>query len=68
LSKIGDGESGVVCACEGGRQCVQRLAEMGVSIGTRLRVVRGGGPVIVDVRGQRLVIGRGMAERVTVEI
>jgi ferrous iron transport protein A len=52
---------------EGGRGLVQRLAEMGVLAGTELRVVRGGGPVIVDVRGHRLILGRGMAERIGVE-
>jgi Fe2+ transport system protein FeoA len=41
---------------------------MGIYPGTLLRVVRGGrgGPVIAEVRGTRIVIGRGMADRVTV--
>jgi len=67
LSELREGESAVVAAIGGGHGFVLRLAEMGVSNGTRLKVVRGRGPMIVEVKGHRLMIGRGMVPRISVE-
>lgn len=67
LTKLGEGRTGIVRGVEGGRGFVQRLAEMGISSGSELRVIRGRGPMIVDVKGHRLVIGHGMVGRIMVE-
>lgn len=48
----------------------KRLMDMGLTPGTRVTVVRScpfHGPVEVAVRGSRLALGRGMAERIFVE-
>ncbi|MDH5440155.1 MAG: ferrous iron transport protein A, partial [Candidatus Bathyarchaeota archaeon] len=48
----------------------RRLMDMGLTPGTRVTVVRSApfrGPVEVSVRGSRLALGRGMAERIFVE-
>ena len=45
----------------------RRLAEMGVYAGTAVEVIQQAGGVIVEVRGHRLLIGRGMAERVYID-
>ena len=51
----------------GGRGLSRRLAEMGLVPGERMEVLnRGPGPFIVSVKGTRLLLGRGMAERVLV--
>jgi Fe2+ transport system protein FeoA len=54
----------------GGRQgdiLMHRLAELGLTPGMRLEVInRSPGPFIVQVRGTRLVLGRGMVERIVV--
>lgn len=49
----------------------RRLADMGLTPGTRVTVVKSAplhGPLEVLVRGSRLAIGRGMAERIYVEV
>ena len=52
----------------GGHGLKHRLAEMGLSVGTELLLVRSeGGPVVVEVRSTRLMLGRGMAHRIMVE-
>ncbi len=58
-----------VVSVAGGRGLTLRLASMGILPGALLSLVRGGpgGPVIVDVLGSRVIIGRGMAHRVTVQ-
>ena len=58
----------VVSRLEGGKRFAARLADMGVLPGAVLRVLREGGlgPVLVEVRGGRLVLGHGMADRILV--
>jgi Fe2+ transport system protein FeoA len=49
----------------------KRLEDMGLTPGTRVTVVKSApfrGPLEVHVRGSRLAIGKGMAERILVEV
>ncbi len=50
---------------------MKRLTEMGLTHGTRIKVVCGGGacsgPVLIEVRDSRLVLGRGVATKIFVE-
>ncbi|MFQ5758241.1 MAG: ferrous iron transport protein A [Candidatus Bathyarchaeia archaeon] len=49
----------------------KRLEDMGLTPGTRVTVVKSApfrGPLEVYVRGSRLALGKGMAERIFVEI
>jgi DtxR family Mn-dependent transcriptional regulator len=49
----------------------KRLEDMGLTPGTIVRVVKSApfhGPLEVYVRGSRLAIGKGMAERIFVEV
>lgn len=52
----------------GGRSLQHRLAEMGLTPGVRFRVISRGrpGPIIILLKGSRLMLGRGMIHRVTV--
>lgn len=52
----------------GGRGLARRLMEMGLSPGSEVRVIRNSfGPMIVEVRGVRLALGRGLASKILVE-
>jgi len=49
----------------------KRLEDMGLTPGTKITVVKSApfrGPLEVYVRGSRLAIGKGMAERIFVEV
>jgi Fe2+ transport system protein FeoA len=49
----------------------KRLMDMGLTSGTKVTVLKAApfhGPLEVNARGARLVLGRGMAERVFVEV
>jgi len=67
LPKLGEGCFGTVRAVQGGRGMAQRLAEMGISSGTVVKVIRGRGPMIVEAKGHRLVLGHGMVGHILVE-
>ncbi|MFQ6094789.1 MAG: ferrous iron transport protein A [Candidatus Bathyarchaeia archaeon] len=82
LTALKDGETGIITSIAsgsgrrrgraGGRGWgfQKRLMDMGLTPGTTITVVKSApfrGPVEILVRGSRLALGRGMAERVLVE-
>jgi ferrous iron transport protein A len=67
LATLEAGACGVVSEIRGGRNMIHRLAEMGIAPGVPIRLVRGRGPVILECRGQRLIVGRGMVADILVE-
>lgn len=84
LTELRDGEKGIITSIKasqgrgrGGRGAgrswglKRRLEDMGLTPGTKIAVVKSApfrGPLEVYVRGSRLAIGRGMAERILVEV
>jgi Fe2+ transport system protein FeoA len=70
LTDLRRGDRGVVAFTLGGYGLVRRLAEMGLTPGTEVKVVRSapfGGPVEVSVRGVSLALGYGVASKVFVK-
>jgi len=68
LAFLQEGKKARVIDIFGGRGMVRRLMEMGLSPGSEVTVVRNSlGPMIVEVRGVRLALGRGLASRIVVE-
>ena len=75
LTVLRSGEAGNVTSISAGYGrgwgSEKRLMDMGLTPGTRVIVVKSApfhGPVEILVRGSRLALGRGMAERIFVEI
>ncbi len=71
LIDLQDGQSGIIVSLNGGRNLTKRLADLGISPGTRITVLRTSlfaGPVQVEVYGSKLVLGRGLASKILVEI
>jgi Fe2+ transport system protein FeoA/predicted transcriptional regulator len=69
LSDLREGDKCTVVLALGGHRMVRRLAEMGLTPGTDVTIVRNAplhGPVEVFVRGVSLALGRGIAGRVLV--
>ena len=78
LTALKGGQSGIITSIKsgsgwgrgGGWGFKKRLMDMGLTPGTKVTVVKSApfrGPVEVHVRGSRLALGRGMAERIFVE-
>jgi ferrous iron transport protein A len=69
LSMVTPGESVRLVSIRGGRRARQRLADLGLTPGTTLRVVQANawGPLIVAFKDDaRLALGRGMAHKIEV--
>jgi ferrous iron transport protein A len=74
LTALKKGETGIVISIKAGhghgRVFEKRLMDMGLTPGTQVKVVKSApfhGPIEIRVRGSRLALGRGMAERIFVE-
>lgn len=71
LSNLKPDEEGAVTFIRGGKASRQRLLDMGLTSGTRVRIVNAApfhGPIEVSVRGSTLALGRGLAGYIFVEI
>jgi len=69
LAMLRPGESGTVVQILAGRGLMLRLIEMGITIGSRVIMLHNNsGPILVLVRDSRLVLGRGVAMKILVEV
>lgn len=70
LDSLPPGASGKIVTVEGGRRFTARLYQMGFVPGALVRVIANGrsGPVVVEVMGVEVAVGRGIARRVLVEV
>jgi ferrous iron transport protein A len=69
LSALSFGTEARISKIVGGCSVVKRLSEMGLTYGTKIKVVSDpcGGPVLIEVRDTRLALGRGVATKIYVE-
>lgn len=69
LSAVRTGESARIRKMHGGHGFLSRLASLGFTPGTHLRVVQnyGHGPIIVSLRDTRVALGRGEAKKILIE-
>ncbi len=70
LEHVELGQSARVVEIEGGRVVRSHLNSMGIHVGGALMVVERApfhGPVLIDVDGTRVALGRGIARKINVE-
>lgn len=69
LLTLKQGDAGKVKLISAGRCATVRLYEMGLNIGASLKVVKNDvGPVIVSLGGNKVAVGRGLAEKIELEM
>jgi ferrous iron transport protein A len=68
LSAMRPGEQGIVVELAGGRGLLGRMTSLGFTPGAEVTVLQnfGRGPLIAQVRGARIALGRGEAGRIKV--
>jgi len=69
LTMINEGRTVILHEILGGMGIRRRLTDMGLRPGSHIRVVSnsGRGPFVIGVGSTRLMIGRGMAQKIMVE-
>lgn len=71
LARMKKGESGRIVLVKGGRNSCRRLTDLGLTPGTRIEVSRASsraGPIELLTRSSCLAVGRGIAEKIFVEV
>ena len=70
LSRAAAGKHVQVISIDAGWGLQRRLADMGLTPGLKVRVVgsKRPGSVVLDVRGSRLALGRGISHKILVKI
>jgi len=68
LTMVSPGRKAQVAGIRAGRGLTRRLADMGLTIGVSIRVINSQtcGPILIDLRGSRLVLGHGVAQKILV--
>jgi len=70
LTCLEEGKSGVLAYAHGGCGLVRRLAEMGLTPGVKVKLLRKcpfRGPLEIEVRGTALALGYGVASKIFVK-
>jgi ferrous iron transport protein A len=70
LLQVNNGKWVRVINLTGGLGMERRLAQLGFLPGNKVRIIRSApfhGPLLLDVEGREIVLGRGVAARVMVE-
>ncbi len=69
LAMVCPGEKATIVDIRAGRGLTRRLADMGLTSGTTVRVISSHmpGPVLIDAKGSRLALGCGIAQKIMVE-
>ena len=69
LTTLHNGDSAIIEAVEAGRGLRSRLIALGLIPGTPVNIINigGSGPVVLEVHDSRIVIGRGIAEKIEVK-
>jgi len=71
LSDLSLGDAGRITRVVGGRGIHQKLAMMGIIEGSMIRVIKSassGGPVVIEVERNSIAMGRGMAQKIYVQL
>ena len=70
LTEVEKGTQVRIAYIEGGRGCVSRLNRFGLYPGDLVRILRHAafnGPILLEVRGMEIALGRGIASKILVE-
>ncbi len=71
LLDLKDGQTGIIISVAGGRGASKRLADLGLTPGAGIKVLRKAlfsGPVQIEACGSKLVIGRGLAAKIYISL
>lgn len=70
LNQLQIGQRAILKDISWGVKLKRKLYDMGMTPGTQVSVVSssGKGPLIIDVRGSRLALGRGIVQKIDVDL
>lgn len=70
ITNFKEGQTGTIISIIGGKMAVKRLADLGLTPGTEIKLIRKirpHGPIQLQVRGSNIVLGRGIALKIKIK-
>jgi ferrous iron transport protein A len=70
LDQVDENRKAKVIDIQGGQGIRQRLSQMGIHPGDTITILRYGalrGPILIEIHGSQVALGRGIASRIIVE-
>ena len=70
ITEIKENQSSTIVTILGGRMVAKRLADLGLTPGTEIKLIRQikpYGPIEIEVRGSNIILGRGSALKIRIE-
>ena len=70
LTHLKEGEAGMISSIVSGWQAAKRLADLGLTAGTQIKVIRKAqisGPLQIEIKGSKLALGKGIASKILVK-
>jgi len=69
LAFLPENAEAIVVEVRGGMGIMRRLLDLGLTPGAKVKVIHSGsaGPVLIEVRGSRVMVGRGILMKIIVE-
>jgi len=70
LDQVHENNKAKVIVIQGGQRIRQRLGQMGIHPGDIITILRYGalrGPILIEIHGSQVALGRGIASKVIVE-
>jgi ferrous iron transport protein A len=70
LDQVNENRKAEVIDIQGGQGIRQRLSQMGIHPGDAITILRYGalrGPILIEIHGSQVALGRGIASRIIVE-
>jgi len=70
LDQVYENKKATVIDIQGGQRVRQRLGQMGIHPGDVITILRYGalrGPILIEIHGSQVALGRGIAAKVIVE-
>lgn len=69
LIQLNPGENGMIKKIDAGGTATKRLYEMGFNTGAKVKIMKNdSGPIVVSLAGNKIAVGRGLAEKIIVNI
>ena len=70
LAYLPEGKSGVVVDIYASKKLATKLRDMGLVRGTKVKVLKSSkpGPILIEVKGSKLAVGRGISMKVIVKV
>jgi ferrous iron transport protein A len=71
LSDLSNGKIGKIIGLNGGQGLRRKLRTIGIREGKLVKLVTAqpiGGPIVIDIDGEQIAIGRGMAQKIMIEV